>query len=142
MGYHRRKTERTRSLPVGVGIGILTAMAIALVGAMILAATVDREMLRESGIGGGSTALQAAASAIGAAVAFRQIRSRRMLVCLLCGGCFLAVLLGCGLLFFEGGIHGVGRTAAAVMLSSCAVGLLGLRGGKRAGKRVRAAISR
>lgn len=122
MSRKRRPTGRSMSIPAGIAAGIGIALAITVLGAMVLAWLVVTERLGEDAIGWGCMVILPLASAAGSVAAWRLIRHQRLTVSMItCGGYYLALLAIA--LLFGGGYEGLGVTALLVLLGG-GIGLI------------------
>lgn len=142
MVVNRKVTGTAMAMPAGVALGTGLCMGITLLGSMLVAWLVSRETMPENAIGYGSMAILLAASAAGSWLTAKRVKHRRMVVCALTGLAYYLCLLACTALFFGGQYSGMGVTAAVVLAGCLSVGLLGLKGSGRVGKRGRKYRSR
>lgn len=134
MVVNRKVTGKATSMPAGLALGGAVSLGVTLIAAGILAKLVETEALAEENIGYGVMILLLIASMLGAMVAFGKIKRQRLLVCLLSGLVYMAILLSITALFFGGQYEAVGVTALLVIGGSMVTALLGFhekRGGKR-----------
>lgn len=134
MTVTQKPTGRASSMPAGLAMGGLCSLGVTLLGSAVLAKLVSGEAMAESSIGYGVMVMLVLAAFLGAMVAFGRIKRRRMLVCLVSGAIYFAVLLSMTALFFGGQFSAVGVTALLILCGSALAALLGLRdnrGGKR-----------
>lgn len=126
----QRDTGSTRTLPAGIGIGMLISLAITMILTAIVAGLINGEYLAESSIDIGVTVIQLLSSVVGAWAAYSLVKSRRLLVCLATGCGYYLLLLACTALFFGGQYQGIGISALVILAGDLVVGLLGLKGNK------------
>lgn len=106
---------RAKSMPAGIGIGVLVSLVVTVMGAAIVAWMIVSERIGENGIGWGCMVILPVASAAGAEVAWRLIRHRRLMVCGIQCGAFYLLLLAMALPF--GGVYeGMVLTALLVAI--------------------------
>jgi len=98
-------------------------------GAALLAKLMDLGKLRPENLGYGIMVLLTMASMAGAATAWRRIRRRKIMVCLLSGIIYYAELLLITALFFGGQYQGAGETGLMV-LCGCMLPILTPKMGK------------
>jgi len=127
----QRDTGSTRTLPVGIGIGMLISLVITVILSAIIAGMINGEHLAENLIDLGIIVIQLVSSAAGAWVAYSLVKSRRILVCLATGCGYYLLLLACTALFFGGQYQGMGMSALVILAGDLVIGLLGLKGNKR-----------
>ena len=137
MVVNRKVTGTAKSMPGGLALGWGISLAVTLLGAMLFAALISREMIRAEAIGYCSMGILLVASMLGAAVAIGAVKRRRAYVCGLSGLIYYGTLLGMTALFFGGQYQGMGVTALLVAAGCGAVLLMGLRGEKRSNTRRR-----
>lgn len=134
MVLNQKPTGRALSMPGGLLVGAVWSMGITLLLAALTAKLVDSGVVAESAIGYCVMVTLIAASLIGSLAAHRMIKRQRMIVCMVSGGIFYALLLSITALFFGGQYTGMGVTALLVLAGSGTAALAGLgegRGGKR-----------
>ena len=83
-------------------------------------------------VGYGIMVLLIVSSFAGAMISFGRIKRQRMLVCIVSGVIYFAMLMSMTALFFGGQYSAVGTTALLVLAGSGAAALLGLRQGRGA----------
>ena len=127
MVANKKITGRATSLPVGLAIGATCSLAATLILTAILAKMVESETLPVEKIGYGIMALLMVSSFAGAMIAFGRIKRQRMLVCIVSGVIYFAMLMSMTALFFGGQYSAVGTTALLVLAGSGTAALLGLR---------------
>ena len=142
MVANQKVTGRSASIPWGIGIGVLVSVLLTVVGSAVVALLVSSETLPENGIGYCSIVILILSASIGSAVSYGLIKHRRLVVCMLHGLSYYLVLLGCTALFFGGQYQGMGVTALVVLAGCGTVGLLGLKGGKTTGIKIKKITSR
>ncbi len=134
MDYHKRTMSgRALSTPMGLLYGTAVSMLITLLGAVVLAWLVNLEKLQWEKIGYGIMVLLLMASFCGALAAYHKIKRQRMMVCIMAGLLYLAVLASLTALFFGGQYEGVGVSGCLIAAGSCAAGILGLQAESRGG---------
>lgn len=119
------------SIPVGISLGTIGSMFVTVSAASILAWLLNTQRMQWESIGYGALLTLIISALAGSEIACRKIKSRRLLVSILAGGAYLACLAGITALFFGGQYDGAAVTAAAVMGTSLAVGILEGRGGRK-----------
>lgn len=124
MVANRKVTGTAVSIPVGIAWGVGIALMISVIGALLFSKMVDSQVLPENGIGYIAMSVILASSAIGAWVAGATIKHRRLLVCLLSGAVYYALLLAMTALLFGGQYQGMGVTALLVVAGCGSAALL------------------
>ena len=127
MVANKKITGRATSLPGGLAIGATCSLAATLILTAILAKMVKSETLPVEKIGYGIMVLLIVSSFAGAMIAFSRIKRQRMLVCIVSGVIYFAMLMSMTALFFGGQYSAVGTTALLVLAGSGTAALLGLR---------------
>ena len=118
MVANKKITGRATSLPAGLAIGAVCSLAATLILTAILK------------VGYGIMVLLIVSSFAGAMISFGRIKRQRMLVCIVSGVIYFAMLMSMTALFFGGQYSAVGTTALLVLAGSGAAALLGLRQGR------------
>ena len=122
----KQKTSR-RSIPIAMGIGLLTSTVITFVGTMIVAALVASQKLTDEQMPYGAAAILLAASMIGSCVTAMDFKEKRFWMCMAGGGLYILTLLCITAFYFDGGYQGVWVTSLMILGSSIAAGMLGVR---------------
>lgn len=132
MVANRKPTGRAVSIPAGLTLGCISALLWTMAGVMLIAKLIDSEVIQETAIGYGASAILITASLLSSVLAFHKIKRQRVLICMAAGGTYFLSLLGITALFFGGQYQAVGVTAALVLAGSGTAVLLGVapRGGK------------
>lgn len=130
MAVNQKPTGRAVSMPAGLALGAAASFGMTILAAGILAKLVDTEKLMWENIGYGVMVLLLLASFLGAMVSYRKIKRQRMMVCLLSGVVYFAILISITALFFGGQYESVGVTALLILGGSGTAGILGLHGGR------------
>ena len=133
MVLKHRPGSRALSMPAGLAVGTAISIGTTILLAAVLAKLIVMQLIEETRIGYGVLCILLISSYAGAWTAFSKIKRQRMLVCLLAGIVYLAVLLAATALLFGGQFEAVGVTALLVLGGSVTAGLLGARE-KRGGK--------
>lgn len=131
MVANRKVTGTAKSMPGGLALGWAISFGFTILGAMVFASLISKELLREDMIGYCAMVILLVASMLGAAVSVGAIKRRRAYVCGLSGMIYYATLLSMTALFFGGQYQGMGVTALLVLAGVGMVLLLGLRGERR-----------
>ena len=131
MVSNRKVSGRAVSLPAGVGIGTAGALGWTLIGACLLAKLIEGETLPETAVGYGAMLILLSASFLGAVLAFRKVKAKRLQVSLLAAAVYYLCLLATTAMFFGGQYTGMGVTALVVFSGSGAAILLGMGNGSR-----------
>ena len=122
-----KKTGGTvQALTWGTGL----ALGLSLMLSALAAAAISRQWIPEGGMVYCAVVILIGSSCGGAWVGGALRPDRRLPVCLGVAGCYFAVLLLLGALFFGGRFRGIPVTAALILGSSAAMALMGLRKGK------------
>ena len=130
-------TAKARSIPVGLLMGIGTALGITAVGAGVTAWSILGGVFSEGASGYCAMVILLLSAAAGAAVTAGTIQRLRSQMCLAAGGGYYLCLLLITALFFGGQYAGMGVTALMV-LCGCMVVILMTPGAKsKTGRRRR-----
>ena len=129
MVRNRKSNGKAVSVPAGVGIGTVTALAWTLLCAAILAKLMELEKLPETAVGYGAMVILLSASLLGALLAYGKVKSKRLQVSMLTAAAYYLSLLSMTALFFGGQYTGMGVTALLVFGGSGTAVLLGMGSG-------------
>lgn len=140
--YNQKPTGRALSIPGGIAMGTCLSMIVTILSCAILAWMVDNEKMQWEKIGYGIMVVILMASFLGALLSFQKTKRQRLMVCLLSGVAYLAVLLSLTALFFGGQYQAVGVTSVLILAGSGTAGILGVkpasrRSHRKIGKRTR-----
>lgn len=140
--YNQKPTGRALSIPGGIAMGTCLSMTLTIMSCAVLAWMVDNEKLQWEKIGYGIMVVILISSFVGAQFSFQKAKRQRLMVCLLSGIAYLAVLLSLTALFFGGQYQAVGVTSALILAGSGTAGILGIkpankRTHRKIGKRTR-----
>lgn len=131
MVINRKVTGTASSMPVGLALGGCVALAVTILGSILAANLVLREMIPENSIGYCAMIILLVSSFVSATVSAARIKHRRLYVCLLSGVIYYALLLAITALFFGGQYQGMGVTALVVAAGCGTAVLMGQSGGKK-----------
>lgn len=120
MAIKLKSSGRAASMPMGIGIGILTSFIVTLLGTALLAYLIVGEHIGEGSTGYGVMMILVISSALGAWIASAKVKHRRALVCTLNGAGYYLLLLIVTVFFFGGEFTGMGISAIMVALGSLA----------------------
>lgn len=120
MVLNKKVTGKASSIPGGLFAGAVVSLVSTLVLAMVTAWLVHTEILREASIGYCVIGILLLSAICGTWIANRKIKRQKLLVCLMSGVIYYAILLSMTALFFGGQYTGMGVTAL-VVLSGCMV---------------------
>ena len=133
----KKQGGRAFAMPGGIALGILVAMVITLLGAILLTSMIAGERLELGGLGYGIMAIQFLAGVTGAVTAMLAVKRQKMQVCLLTGLGYYLVLLASNAMFFGGQYDGV-LTTGLILLAACGItAILGSREAKAGNRRRR-----
>lgn len=130
MVANRKVTGTAMSMPGGLALGGCISVAVTLLGSLLAANLISREVIPQSSIGYCSMVILLLSSLLGTAVAVRRIKHRRLFVCAVSCAIYYGLLLASTAMFFGGMYQGMGVTALVVLAGSGIVALLGLKGEK------------
>ncbi len=135
MAVNQKITGRTMSVPAGLAFGAVISMSVTILAAAVLAKLVDMETLAWESIGYGIMVLLMLASFLGASASYFRIKRQRLIVCMMSGMVYFALLLSMTALLFGGQYEAIGVTAVLIFCGSACAGLLGLRPGREGSRR-------
>ncbi|MBQ8768635.1 MAG: TIGR04086 family membrane protein [Oscillospiraceae bacterium] len=115
------------SIPAGVIIGVIAAVAVMLIGALVMSYLIVKETVGMSSAGIGAMVIVAISSALGVWLASALTKQKKLLVCGLTALIYYLVLLSITAVFFDGVYDAVGLTALMVILGAGGILLCGLR---------------
>ena len=130
-------TAKAMSIPSGLALGVIVALAVTVTGAGTAAWLILRGILVEGASGYCAMTILLLASIAGAAVSAGTIQRLRTQMCLLSGGGYYLCLMAVTALFFGGEYQGMGVTALMVFCGSVLVILLPPGSKNRSGYRRR-----
>ena len=130
-------TAKAMSIPAGLTLGIIVALAVTAMGSGASAWLILRGIIGEGASGYCAMVILLLASIAGAAVSAGTIQRLRAQMCLAAGGGYYLCLLAITALFFGGQYQGMGVTALMVLCGSVLVILLAPGGKNRSGCRRR-----
>lgn len=137
----RKPTGRTKSMPVGLALGALTALGITVGLSLVGGKLMDMGVMGENVTGYWAMGMLILSAFAGAMVAVGCIRRRKLAVCGLSTMIYYITLLGITALLFGGEYQGVGVTALVVLcggaLAAMAVSRQGRGGGRTRRRRGR-----
>lgn len=121
---------------MGLGLlyGGIAEIILTLAMSGLIALAVDTGLMEQEKIGYAVIILLVVTSLIGAMITYKQVKRQRMLVCLLSGVVYLAMLLSIAALFFGGIYSGMSVTAVMIGIGTMGAAFLGA-GGEGRGKR-------
>lgn len=137
MNNKRVAEKNNQPVRAGVGMGVLVAILVSVLLAMILAALVINERISENTMHYFTLAILLAATLIGGLIAAKRTGGKCALVSGLTALAYCLVLVGAGVLFFDGGFHNLWTSVAVIavgFVGSCALCISG-RGRGRNRKR-------
>ena len=117
-------------MPWGIGMGVMIAVVITLLGAILLTWLVTEEKLEMGMLGYGIMAFQFLGGAVGALAAMLAVKHRKLQVCLMTGAGYYLMLLAMNALFFGGQYEGMLTTGLVLLAASGITAILGSREGK------------
>lgn len=130
-----RMRKNNMSMPGGIGLGIGFALAITVIGAVVISYLLMSEWMDFSAIGYGAMAIFVASSFVGCLVAAGRVGHRRLMVCAICAGGYFAMLMVIGLAF--GGMRqGVLPTLICICLGGGIVAVGPMLGKASGGRKV------
>lgn len=134
MVYRQKPTGKAWSMSTGLAFGAMISVCVMLLLAAALAKLIASGILEEGWIGYGVMILLLVSSFSGAISSYRKIKRQRLIVCLMSGILYMAILLAVTALFFGGQYETVGVTIFLILGGCLSAGFIGIRE-KRGGKR-------
>lgn len=128
----KRKAGHSIGLCVAIGIGV--SVILSLILAMITASLIMNERLSEDVIQYTSPGIILIASVAGAVIAGKSANEKVAIAAGICGVTFLLILMGTGILFFNGGFHNIWTGLVSIALGwilSCTICIRGKRRGTK-----------
>lgn len=120
-------TKQGTNIPVGIGMGMLSGIAIMLACTLILTWLLSTERITEESMRYGVLIIYILSAGIASGVAVRQIRQNILPVSVGICICYILVLLGINALFFDGIYEGVGVTTLTILGTGVAVALITIK---------------
>lgn len=136
MVVNRKVTGTASSMPAGLALGGCVSLTVTILGSILAANLVLRELLPESSVGYCAMIILLVSSYLGATVSVGRIKHRKLYVCVLTGVIYYGLLLAITALFFGGQYQGMGVTALVVAAGCAAAILIGMNGRKRRSNRM------
>ncbi len=134
MGKKQRTSSgKAYAMPAGIGLGILAAIIITLLGAILLTGMIAGERMELEALGYAIMAVLFLGGLVGAVVAMLAVKHRKLQVCMLTGAGYYLVLLASNAMFFGGQYEGLLTTALLILAASGVTAIIGSREAK-AGK--------
>ena len=118
MKRHQNQTGRATSMVRGLAIGTMVSLIITMAATVLLAKLIDMEMMPWEKVGYGIIVAILIASFVGAWISYRKIQHQRLMVCLLAGGIYWAMLFCIAALLFSREYQGVFVTLG-IILAGC-----------------------
>lgn len=132
MVANRKVNGTAKAAPIGIGVAVGVTGLTTLIGAMIIAVLISREVIAPDSIGYGSMAVLLMSSLLGGCTAAALIKHRKAMVCGLTGLGYYGLLLCATALLFGGQYQGMGVTGAVI---ACGTGMAILLSAREPGKR-------
>ena len=130
MMRNQKPIGRAVSMPKGLTLGGIASLGITMAGAAVIAKLLETERVGESMVGYAVMVLLLGSSFAGTWISQRRIKRRLLLVSLLSGGIYFALLLSITALFFGGQYEAVGVTGLLLLGGSGTALLLAGRIGR------------
>lgn len=127
MTYQSKTADRSASIPVGLGIGLLLSWTTTVGIGMVITFLIAGERIETTALAPLSVGTMLLAVFAGAMLSAKKIGYQRMVICLCSGGLYYVSLLGCNALFFDGSYQGILPALLMVVGASLVAGLMGLR---------------
>lgn len=127
---NQKPIGRAVSMPKGLTLGGIASLGITMAGAAVIAKLLETERVGESMVGYAVMVLLLGSSFAGTWISQHRIKRRLLLVSLLSGGIYFALLLSITALFFGGQYEAVGVTGLLILGGSGTALLLAGRSGR------------
>lgn len=127
MATTKKPTGRAASVQAGLCIGNAASLMFTITGAALLAEMISREIVRWESVGYWVMGILLVASFMGAWIAIKQIKRRKILISQFSALLFFVMLMAITALFFGGQYDAVAVTALLVWGGSSTAGLLGIK---------------
>ena len=141
MVVNQKVTGTASSMPGGLALGGLAALAITVLGSVAAASLVLKEKIPEDSIGYCAMVILLVSSFVSARVSAARIKHRLLYVSMLSGLIYYGLLLVITTLFFGGQYQGMGATAL-VVFAGCGTAVLMGAGGKKQGSHFKKKMKR
>jgi len=125
MTINQKPTGTASSIPKGLALSGIVGLFTTILGSIMIAYMVNAEWIAESNIGYSIMILLTVTSFIAAIIAWKKIKHRRIVVCLLAGAVYYCILLSITALFFRGQYQGMLETALLVLCGSLLAAMIG-----------------
>lgn len=127
MVTNRKPTGRALSMPAGLAAGGVWSIGITLLCAAVIAKLVEGEKIREYAIGYFAMGILFLSAFTGAIMAGRLVKHRIMMISMLSGLVYYAILLSMTALFFGGQYEGMLTSGLLILAGAAAAVLIGQR---------------
>lgn len=128
MVMNRKVTGTASSMPAGLAAGAILSAAFTVLGALIAAHLISKEIIGQDKIGYCSMIILLIASFTGSSIACGKIKRRRLLVSGISCLIYYAMLLAATALFFDGIYEGMGVTVLLIICGSAFSVITGSKG--------------
>ena len=123
--------ESASSIPGGIGVGLIISVLTMVLGSVISAYLIHKEIIMQESMGIAVYAVLAVSSAAGALAAVYRVKRMRLQLCLLTGGSYFLLLLSMTALFLGGQYEGVLSAGLTILVGSGVVAILNVLPVKR-----------
>ena len=110
----KKPSGRAMSMPGVLAVGQAVSITLTILLSLLLTKLILAEAMTMENIGYGILILLLAASFAGAVTAYKKVKHRKVLVCMLSGMVYYGTLLGITALFFGGQYTGMGVTGLLI----------------------------
>lgn len=121
------KTVDKQSIRSGMIIGVSAGLVTTLLASSIFAWLLNKEILQEYIMNYGTGIILLLSSIIAARIAVSIAKRKKLLVSILTGSAYVAILLACTALLFAGEFQNVGVTTLIVLAGCISAALIGLK---------------
>ena len=136
MPYKRKQTGNF-NFGTGVGFGIAVSVFLSVLLAMLLTTMVLNERAGECTIEYAVPVIAFVSSLAGSVVAGKMAREKVAILAGVTGAAYILILIGMGILFFDGGFHNLWSSLLSVVAGCVVSCAICIRGGRSGSKRKR-----
>lgn len=134
----KRKVKNEKSFGIGISVGAVVSLIFSLILAMIIAAFIVNERIGEGAIKYISPIIALIATMAGCVVATRLVGEKLAIVSGFTGIVYILILIGIGILFFDGGFHNLWTSVLSIAVGCAISCTICIRGNRSKTKRKRA----
>ena len=124
MVTQQKATGRASSIPAGLAAGAAVSILMTLLICLIGGWMIGSELISQQQIGYCSIVALLTSAILGSLTAWKKIRRKRLLVCMVSGLAYFVILAIITLIFFDGGYQGMGVTLITILVGAAVSVLL------------------